>query len=194
MNVTPLGPFLETVSGLSREQFLSRWRAPALLIEPVGDVNASDLDGSTPFSMPSWWRPTPAYGRVTAGTTAASEPGTLASATRIVWLEKTVRNSFANLITLGRAPNNDVRFSLESVSKLHVTFNRSGDRWFVQDHSSRNGTFVNGERLEAGALRRLGDGDSIRFAPELRARFFAPAALLDFVAILKRFGGASAGA
>src|SRR5207248_702880 len=105
----------------------------------------------------------------------------------LVWIEKSQRNPFENLITVGRAPNNDIRFALESVSKLHATLSRSDGNWLIQDHASTNGTWVNGERLEPTVLRRLRDGDSIQVAPELRARFFTPAGLFDFVAIFTRF-------
>jgi pSer/pThr/pTyr-binding forkhead associated (FHA) protein len=48
------------------------------------------------------------------------------------------------------------------VSRLHARLERDGDDWdIVDDGLSRNGTFVNGERL--ARRRRLSDGDSLRF-------------------------------
>ena len=167
----------------AKDDFLTRFRDPALLVESDADLPPGDLDGKTPFEMPSWWHPTPLHGR---SIQKDRPPYPYLEHARVIWLAKTKRNPFANLITLGRAPNNDIRFPLESLSKLHATFNRSGGRWFVQDHVSRNGTFVNAERLDGSAVRLLCDGDAIRFAPELRTRFFTPAALYDFLGIVTR--------
>src|SRR5215218_10324550 len=48
------------------------------------------------------------------------------------------------------------------VSRLHARFERVDDHWTVVDEGfSRNGTFVNGERLSG--RRRLSDGDTLRF-------------------------------
>jgi pSer/pThr/pTyr-binding forkhead associated (FHA) protein len=48
------------------------------------------------------------------------------------------------------------------VSRLHAQFERVEQDWTVVDDGlSRNGTFVNGERLTG--RRRLNDGDAIRF-------------------------------
>lgn len=50
----------------------------------------------------------------------------------------------------------------EQVSRLHARFERGADHWaIVDDGLSRNGTFVNGERLSG--RRRLSDGDDLRF-------------------------------
>ena len=50
----------------------------------------------------------------------------------------------------------------EQVSRLHDQFERVEQDWTVVDDGlSRNGTFVNGERLSG--RRRLSDGDNLRF-------------------------------
>jgi pSer/pThr/pTyr-binding forkhead associated (FHA) protein len=50
----------------------------------------------------------------------------------------------------------------DQVSRLHAQFERLEDDWTVVDDGlSRNGTFVNGERVNG--RRRLADGDSVRF-------------------------------
>jgi hypothetical protein len=78
-------------------------------------------------------------------------------------------NSYASMITLGRARNNDVPIADVSVSKLHAWIRRgdhgtftSGD-FSITDAGSRNGTYVNGETvsrephpLPVGARLRLG--------------------------------------
>lgn len=181
MHTTPFAKILLDLAAREKDVFLERYTQAALVVEEVADKPPCDFDGRTPFVLPNWWRPTPAHvGPWRGGIHPLHRYGS------IVWLEKTRRNPFENLITVGRAPNNDIRYPLESLSKLHATLCRSGTRWHIQDHSSRNGTFVNDEALAPGKLRELADGDQVRFCPELKARFFTAPALFDFVSIVAR--------
>ncbi|MBH0121835.1 FHA domain-containing protein [Rhodococcus sp. HM1] len=65
-------------------------------------------------------------------------------------------------VTIGRSPDSDVPFTGdEEVSRLHAVVEWLGTHWtIVDDGLSRNGTFVNGERITG--RRRLREGDSIR--------------------------------
>jgi hypothetical protein len=65
--------------------------------------------------------------------------------------------------SVGRRPPSDLLLHWdEQVSRLHARFERVEDDWeLVDDGLSRNGTFVNGERLRGRC--RLKDGDSLRF-------------------------------
>jgi hypothetical protein len=65
-------------------------------------------------------------------------------------------------VTLGAADANDVAISWDqTVSGLHAVLERIGEAgWVVKDLSSRNGTFVNGERI--WGERPLYPGDEIR--------------------------------
>jgi hypothetical protein len=62
--------------------------------------------------------------------------------------------------TIGRAPTNSIVVPDGSVSSTHARIVRSPEGFFLEDLQSRNGTFVNGERVEARRL--LADGDLIR--------------------------------
>jgi class 3 adenylate cyclase len=65
-------------------------------------------------------------------------------------------------VTIGRGEEVDVRLAWDmSVSLLHAEAIRLGAHWLIGDDGvSRNGTFVNGERLDG--RRRLRDGDLLR--------------------------------
>jgi len=64
-------------------------------------------------------------------------------------------------LAVGRVESNDVALlSDEEVSRLHASIERLGAGWIVRDLSSRNGTFVNGERVAGD--RPLQAGDEIR--------------------------------
>ncbi len=65
--------------------------------------------------------------------------------------------------TVGRQPGADLLLDWDDqVSRVHARFERVDDAWVVVDDGlSRNGTFVNGERVSG--RRRLNDGDTLRF-------------------------------
>ncbi|HWH92300.1 MAG TPA: FHA domain-containing protein [Baekduia sp.] len=65
-------------------------------------------------------------------------------------------------ITLGRAPENDVPLAWDAhVSRVHAELELVGGDWIVNDDGlSRNGTWVNGDKLLR--RRRLDDGDVVR--------------------------------
>lgn len=64
-------------------------------------------------------------------------------------------------LVLGRAPGSDLHIPWDPrVSGVHAHLERRGPRWVIEDDGlSRNGTFVNGERLRG--QRTLRDGDVI---------------------------------
>jgi hypothetical protein len=57
----------------------------------------------------------------------------------------------------------------DNVSRRHARLWRAGERLFVRDTDSLNGTFVNNERLDPGATRELHLGDIVRFGADLQA-------------------------
>jgi FHA domain len=65
-------------------------------------------------------------------------------------------------LVLGRAPGSDVQIAWDPrVSGVHASLARRGSRWVIEDDGlSRNGTFVNGDRLRG--QRTLRDGDVIQ--------------------------------
>ena len=64
-------------------------------------------------------------------------------------------------ITLGSADSNDLAVPTDRrLSRMHAVFERYPAGWCVRDLGSRNGTFVNGQRV--WQERALVDGDEIR--------------------------------
>jgi pSer/pThr/pTyr-binding forkhead associated (FHA) protein len=65
--------------------------------------------------------------------------------------------------TVGRQPGADLLIDWDDqVSRVHARLERVDNGWAVVDDGlSRNGTFVNGERVSG--RRRLNDGDTLRF-------------------------------
>jgi hypothetical protein len=67
-----------------------------------------------------------------------------------------------NWLALGRSPEADVMLDWDDqVSAVHAELHRAGGEWTVSDDGlSRNGTFLNGARLNG--RHRLRDGDCLR--------------------------------
>ena len=80
--------------------------------------------------------------------------------------------------TIGRAEDNDLTLEKPTVSRHHVVVSEAGDRWFLEDRGSFNGTFVNGSRIQAGAKVPLRHGDRIGLGAE-SVVFSAPGTLVD---------------
>jgi DNA-binding CsgD family transcriptional regulator len=79
------------------------------------------------------------------------------------------------IVTIGRRTDNHVALEWDGeVSRVHAQLERVGGEWAVVDDGlSRNGTFVNGERVTG--RRRLCDGDRVVFG-ETPVLYRVPAA------------------
>ncbi len=76
-------------------------------------------------------------------------------------------------MTVGTAPQNDLVLTDETVSRFHLEVERRGDRIFVKDHGSTNGTAIGGALIERARILpgtvlklgrttlRIGDGETV---------------------------------
>jgi predicted component of type VI protein secretion system len=60
-------------------------------------------------------------------------------------------------IDVGRAPENAIVVEESDVSRRHAIFTREGDAFFVGDHQTGNGTFVNGQQIHGNHRITCGD-------------------------------------
>ena len=74
-------------------------------------------------------------------------------------LEGVIHRLSADTITIGRDPANDIALHDGACSARHAQFVKDGAGWRVDDRGSRNGTFVNGEKVTTS---RLNQGDKIQ--------------------------------
>ena len=168
----------ENAVDLGRPGFLERYARPALLFV--------DEKGSTRPIGPGEKRPARPASSIQIvtlegkGGSSASEKA-LHYLHRVAFLVKRPANPFPDMISLGRAATCDIVIELETLSKVHGYFLREPDRWLYSDYRSKNGTNVNGLRLEKGERRPLADGDRLQFGLELHALFLSPESLYEKV-------------
>lgn len=68
-------------------------------------------------------------------------------------------------VRLGRHPACEVHIDVNSVSRFHAHLLREGDRYAIEDLNSRNGTFVNGKKIEGRV--QLRDNDRVKICDVL---------------------------
>jgi len=88
------------------------------------------------------------------------------SLSRIEELEKSLDASVPfqpDLITIGRDPSSAIQLHHPMVSRFHATIKKNIDGLYVlEDHSSANGTFINGKPVRSA---KLSDGDVVLIGP-----------------------------
>ena len=75
--------------------------------------------------------------------------------------------------SIGRDSSNDIVIVQDSVSSFHATIDYKNGYFYVEDHRSTNGTYLEGERLRNNKPVQLKSGDRIDFAV-FEFRFIIP--------------------
>jgi len=65
-------------------------------------------------------------------------------------------------VTLGRSSENDIQIKDNSISRKHLKIFREGNKYFIEDLKSKNGTLLRGERIEPGQVVEIEKGCPIR--------------------------------
>ena len=66
-----------------------------------------------------------------------------------------------HIIRLGRISSNDIQINDKHISRMHLEIKRKGDKYFIRDLKSTNGTFVNGKQIKAGSEFEIKNGLTI---------------------------------
>jgi len=92
------------------------------------------------------------------------------------------KNAFSMGVTIGRVETNDIQIDDSSVSRFHAFFQLDAKlaAWFLSDADSKNGTFVDGIRLEKNEKVRLRDGAAVRFG-DTAMKFVFAASITAFI-------------
>ena len=150
--------------------------APAPAPSPVGRAPGQALAGGRPGSFDAQARPTPTPAQPVPPASPAAASGfdhtPVVAAAPGAGLHLVVRRAQGSngasvpvqgsRLTAGRLERCDLTIQDSTVSREHAAFVRRGERWWVVDLGSTNGTRVNGRRvaehpLEPGDQVELGD-------------------------------------
>ncbi|RMH38915.1 MAG: FHA domain-containing protein [Deltaproteobacteria bacterium] len=95
-------------------------------------------------------------------------------------LEKKPGAPFSDMITVGRTGNNDVVLNDVTVSRFHAYFKRRDAGWVVCDAGSKNGTRIDGVRLEPRREAPIAPGAEVVFG-EVRTSFYPAGELYELL-------------
>lgn len=134
---TPAAQVAAEAKALSEAQFVARHPTPRFIVWPVGGANAPGPPAADVFTT---IRLTPS-GSHKPGAQAAQPLGVL------VIEKRPGSNAFTDMVTIGRASNNDLVLPDPSISKFHCYVRRLDAGWVLTDARSTNGVVVNGAQL-----------------------------------------------
>jgi pSer/pThr/pTyr-binding forkhead associated (FHA) protein len=173
--------WLQEVRELTEEQFLAKYPISALV-----------FISSWPETKISNLKDTPEH---------TALPSTLKKDTRLDLFKTIVRESKAKSIfflkervKVGRASDVDIQISLEGLSRHHAefTFIPGWNGWAIIDRCSKNGTFLNGEKLHPALPYTLDNEMIIDFGKEATAVYYEPKELQKIVSkellVLEKLG------
>jgi DNA-binding winged helix-turn-helix (wHTH) protein len=105
------------------------------------------------------------------------------------WQVGQVVDLAAPRIVVGRAAQSDIRVDHPEISRQHAEIVQEGERGMLADLGSRNGTFVNGERLAHGQRHPLTNADRVQIGQLLVFQVEDPRATLAARHVLVYAGG-----
>lgn len=152
-----------------RQRFLAKYSSPMLLApSATGDV------GPGYFTRPK-------TGMSTFGASYANRIGFSPDDSYLVIpVIKAEGRPFPERIGVGRTRGTDIILISSDISKYHAYFSNEGDRWFVSDAGSSNGTSVDGVRLTPMTPTPLNNGALLAFGARLHL-FLTPTGFVDFL-------------
>jgi DNA-binding response OmpR family regulator len=77
-------------------------------------------------------------------------------------------------MSIGRAPDSDIVVDDRLASRRHASVHREHGQYIISDRGSRNGTFLNGQRISAPHVLR--DGDELQIGLDFKALYVDPEA------------------
>lgn len=67
----------------------------------------------------------------------------------------------SDIVTIGRSSENDIQLSDKFISREHLRIRQKGDKYFVRDLGSENGTFINGIQIPLGVNIEVAKGTAV---------------------------------
>ena len=112
--------------------------------------------------MLDWFKKEDSTSEPTGEKTSNTSGGNTEEVLATIFNKKIQRGITKVPATIGKNPNAaDVSFFHNSVDNIHCTIDCKNRQFTITDNGSREGTQVNGERLESGVPYNVDDGDSL---------------------------------
>jgi len=170
--IETIATFLPLSKRLDLDQFMVRFPHPFLICE--GGIE--DAGGSSRFGTVIFFHAQPAQ----EGTESVDQ-----QRKRVFRLVKKENSPVAQMITVGRAGNNDIRILDPLVSKFHAYFQRQDNgEYILCDAGSTNGTMVNDEQLGPREKRTVQQGDRLSFGGEELFNYHTNQGFFEFLSKL----------
>lgn len=163
--MTPYRELQARWRGADRAAFLTAVKDPHLVLWT--ELNAEEGED----------RPTAAFMTIAASAAAlAAQAGPIAA---LPVVKRPGANAFGMMVTVGRAPNNDLVLADRRVSKFHCYLRRLGANWVVSDASSTNGTQVDRVAVPRERSIPLRSGARLTLGGSVELEFLEPADLYE---------------
>lgn len=146
----PFDRFVSSYRGKARAAFIAEVRDPHLVLWTQLSDESDERPTAQFLTMRQPLRPTD------SGEDVAEVPQGV-----LPLRKREGSNSFTLMVTIGRAPNNDLVLADRRVSKFHAYFRRIGDTWTISDANSTNGTRVDDVPVPAERSITLRSGQRI---------------------------------
>ena len=158
----------ERAAGVSVEQFVEEFPAPALLVVYGG---ADPSPGQETLD--------PNRSGVQLLTVSIKSRSVLRYLGRLAFIAKRPGNPFTHLVSIGRSVSNDITVAVDSVSKVHGYFVLEGVAWSFTDHGSTNGSLLGDRKIEPGEKVLLFDGSVLQLGLEVMLEYLSPERLYE---------------
>lgn len=169
-HLPPIDTYLADAMSSSEQAFLERYRWPWIIVpEPRPDILSKIRHPETMIAKAD----------TQTSELPEDDPSRRGASLDALCLEARPIDG-GGTIVLGRAGECDVVLLDDSISRHHAELRSFESGWILADLGARNGTWVQGVRLEPRASRPLPNGAAIRLGA-LHARFYEPAGFLDWL-------------
>lgn len=166
IQVKRLGDLLEQVLSITREEFVQEHPSSFLVAEAAQK---------------------PAKGDAFQTMATPRERSCEATLWEVYPVAKSERNSFTNMITIGRTQNNDVVLEESSVSKFHAYLQQKEGRWHLSDAGSRFGCTVDGVKLTDKSVE-VNCKSKIVLGTGLLVKLYSSGELYDLIRVFRGLG------
>lgn len=95
------------------------------------------------------------------------------------------KNAFPMGVTVGRIDTNDIPLDDVSISRFHAWIQKDAQGWVLCDADSKNGTFVDGVRLEPKQKVAIKDKAKLKFG-EVEVTYFSVDGLIEMMEVRMR--------